>query len=153
MIEFYRVTYHEALANSKRFYHTKKIKEIAEGASSVVSLGHHTGEGWLLTGEMVELIQNGVQNIICMQPFACLPNHVTGKGMIKELKRVYPGTNIVAIDYDPGASEVNQLNRIKLMISTAFENMEQVKIPGTPGIKTCEEKEYQQIKECVNVIT
>ena len=88
-----------------------------------MSLGNQTGEGWLLTGEMVELIESGVKNIICMQPFACLPNHVVGKGMIKELKRVYPGANIVAVDYDPGASEVNQLNRIKLMISTAFENI------------------------------
>ena len=88
-----------------------------------MSLGNQTGEGWLLTGEMVELIESGVKNIICMQPFACLPNHVVGKGMIKELRRVYPETNIVAVDYDPGASEVNQLNRIKLMISTAFENI------------------------------
>jgi len=72
---------------------------------------------------MVELINKGVKNIICMQPFACLPNHVTGKGMIKELKRVYPGTNIVAIDYDPGASEVNQLNRIKLMLSRAIDEL------------------------------
>ena len=72
---------------------------------------------------MIELIAAGVKNIICMQPFACLPNHVTGKGMLKEIKRLYPGTNIVAIDYDPGASEVNQLNRIKLMLSNAFENI------------------------------
>src|SRR5690606_3537756 len=83
-----------------------------------------TGEGWFLTGEMIELIESGAENIICMQPFACLPNHVTGKGMMKELKRVYPNSNIVAIDYDPGASEVNQLNRIKLMISAAFRNLE-----------------------------
>ncbi|MEL7568233.1 MAG: acyl-CoA dehydratase activase-related protein, partial [Dehalobacterium sp.] len=152
IIESYRVTYHEALANSKRFYASKSIKEIAEGASSVVSLGHHTGEGWLLTGEMVELIQSGVKNIICMQPFACLPNHVTGKGMMKELKRVYPGTNIVAIDYDPGASEVNQLNRIKLMISTAFENMEEIKTTGTTGINTYEQRKYQQVKEFVSAI-
>jgi len=152
IIESYRSISHEALANSKRFYAPKSIKEIAEGASSVVSLGHHTGEGWLLTGEMVELIQNGVKNIICMQPFACLPNHVTGKGMMKELKRVYPGTNIVAIDYDPGASEVNQLNRIKLMISTAFENMEEVKAPGTPGINTYEQKKYQHVKEFAGVM-
>jgi predicted nucleotide-binding protein (sugar kinase/HSP70/actin superfamily) len=76
---------------------------------------------------MVELIESGVKNIVCMQPFACLPNHVTGKGMMKELKRVYPGANIVAIDYDPGASEVNQLNRIKLMLSKAFENMHDTK--------------------------
>ncbi|MGE5630617.1 MAG: acyl-CoA dehydratase activase-related protein [Caulobacteraceae bacterium] len=124
IIEFYRKAYIDALSSSYKFHVPKTIKEIAKGASTVVSLGHQTGEGWFLTGEMVELIQSGVKNIICMQPFACLPNHVTGKGMIKELKRVYPGTNIVAIDYDPGASEVNQLNRIKLMISTAFANIE-----------------------------
>ncbi|TCK92786.1 putative CoA-substrate-specific enzyme activase [Natranaerovirga hydrolytica] len=124
VIEYYMKTYKEELAKSNRFYEPKSIYEIAEGAESVMSLGHQTGEGWFLTGEMIELINTGVKNIICMQPFACLPNHVTGKGMIKALKRVYPGTNIVAIDYDPGASEVNQLNRIKLMISTAFENMD-----------------------------
>lgn len=128
IIDFYRKTYKDALKNSKRFHAPKSIKEIAEGASSVVSLGHQTGEGWFLTGEMVELIESGVKNIICMQPFACLPNHITGKGMMKELKRVYPGTNIVAVDYDPGASEVNQLNRIKLMISTAFENIDDLNI-------------------------
>jgi predicted CoA-substrate-specific enzyme activase len=125
IIEMYRETYKEALSNSNRFHPPKSIKDIAKGASTVVDLGHQTGEGWFLTGEMVELIENGAKNIICMQPFACLPNHVTGKGMIKELKRVYPDTNIVAIDYDPGASEVNQLNRIKLMISTAFENIKE----------------------------
>lgn len=73
---------------------------------------------------MVELINNGVENIACLQPFACLPNHVTGKGMIKELRRQYPQSNVVAIDYDPGASEVNQINRIKLMIAVAFENLQ-----------------------------
>ncbi|MBR0365805.1 MAG: 2-hydroxyacyl-CoA dehydratase, partial [Clostridia bacterium] len=93
------------------------IAEIAEGAKSVLQLGHCTGEGWFLTGEMIELITTGVPNIVCVQPFACLPNHVTGKGMIKELRRQYPQSNIVAIDYDPGASEVNQLNRIKLMMA------------------------------------
>jgi len=75
----------------------------------------------VLTAEMIELIKNGAKNIVCMQPFACLPNHVTGKGMIKELRRRYPESNIVAVDYDPGASEVNQLNRIKLMLSVAFK--------------------------------
>lgn len=106
----------------------KPIEDIAEGASHVLQLGHVTGEGWFLTGEMVELIESGVPNIICMQPFACLPNHVTGKGMIKELRRQHPEANIVAVDYDPGASEVNQLNRIKLMISTAFQNMRAEKV-------------------------
>lgn len=83
------------------------------------------GEGWLLTAEMIELIESGAPNIICMQPFACLPNHVTGKGMIKELKRRYPLANIVAVDFDPKQSEVNQLNRIKLMLSVAFKNLNQ----------------------------
>ena len=128
VIEYYRKTFRKALSESKRFYAPKTINEIADGAATVVDLGHQTGEGWFLTGEMVELIHSGVKNIICMQPFACLPNHVTGKGMMKELKRVYPGSNIVAIDYDPGASEVNQLNRIKLMITTAFENIRELRI-------------------------
>ena len=82
-----------------------------------------TGEGWFLTGEMLELIHSGAPNIVCTQPFACLPNHVVGKGVIKELRRRYPESNIVAIDFDPGASEVNQLNRLKLMLSTANKNL------------------------------
>lgn len=124
IIDFYSETYRKALKSSTRFSAPKSIFEIAKGASEIMSLGHQTGEGWFLTGEMIELIESGAENIICMQPFACLPNHVTGKGMMKELKRVYPNSNIVAIDYDPGASEVNQLNRIKLMISSAFRNLE-----------------------------
>jgi len=88
-------------------------------------LGNFTGEGWLLTGEMIELIHSGVQNIVCMQPFACLPNHIVGKGMIREIRRHYPEVNIVAIDYDPGASEVNQQNRIKLMLSNAKKKLQQ----------------------------
>jgi predicted CoA-substrate-specific enzyme activase len=126
-LEYYRKAYVEAVKASKRFTPPKPIRKIAEGASDIVDLGHQTGEGWFLTGEMVELIESGVKNIVCMQPFACLPNHVTGKGMMKELKRIYPGTNIVAVDYDPGASEVNQLNRVKLMLSKAFENMHKEK--------------------------
>ena len=102
-----------------KFMLTERIQELAEKSSSVLSCGNSCGEGWFLTAEMIELIQDGVPNIICAQPFACLPNHVTGKGMIKELRRQYPNSNIVPIDYDPGASEANQLNRIKLMISTA----------------------------------
>ncbi|MDD3705439.1 MAG: acyl-CoA dehydratase activase-related protein [Clostridiaceae bacterium] len=150
IIEYYRKDYREALASSNRFYAPETIEEIAKGASSVVSLGHQTGEGWFLTGEMVELIHNGVKNIICMQPFACLPNHVTGKGMMKELKRVYPGTNIVAIDYDPGASEVNQLNRIKLMISTAFENMNDFE---THKVRSYVTKEYKKMRSALSMRT
>ena len=93
--------------------------ELARKASTVLSLGNQAGEGWLLTGEMIELIEHGVPNIVCCQPFACLPNHVVGKGMFREVRRRYPQANIVAIDYDPGSSEVNQLNRLKLLLSAA----------------------------------
>lgn len=110
----------KALSESERFQPPISIEELGKLATDVLSLGNQTGEGWYLTAEMIELILTGAQNIVCMQPFACLPNHVTGKGMIKELKRRYPNANITAIDYDPGASEVNQINRIKLMLSTAF---------------------------------
>jgi predicted nucleotide-binding protein (sugar kinase/HSP70/actin superfamily) len=99
------------------------IEELAVMATPIVSVGNMTGEGWFLTGEMLELIKNGTPNIVCCQPFACLPNHIVGKGVIKELRLRYPESNIVAIDYDPGASEVNQLNRIKLMLSTAGKNL------------------------------
>ena len=91
-------------------------------ASHYVSLGNQSGEGWFLTGEMLELIHSGVPNIVCVQPFGCLPNHVVGKGVIKTLREHNPDSNIVAIDFDPGASEVNQLNRIKLMLSVAKDN-------------------------------
>ena len=126
-IEFYRKDMKKALNKSKRFEAPKSIEELARGAEPLLSLGNQTGEGWFLTAEMVELIQSGVKNIVCMQPFGCLPNHVTGKGMIKELKRQYPGSNITAIDYDPGASEVNQINRIKLMLSVAFKKLKNEK--------------------------
>ena len=96
----------------------------AKKAETVTSLGTQCGEGWLLAGEMTELIDSGVENIVCLQPFACLPNHVTGKGMIKPLRKHNPLSNICAIDYDPGASDVNQLNRIKLMMATAHKNLE-----------------------------
>ena len=122
-MEYYRKEMKKALHRSKRFEPPKSIDQLAAGAETILSLGNQTGEGWFLTAEMVELIESGVKNVICMQPFACLPNHVTGKGMIKELKSRYPGANITAIDYDPGASEVNQLNRIKLMLSVAFKNL------------------------------
>ncbi|MCX7884958.1 MAG: 2-hydroxyacyl-CoA dehydratase [Caloramator sp.] len=123
LAEYYRKVMKSALKKSKRFEPPRKIEELANKASQILSIGNMCGEGWLLTAEMIELIESGAPNIICMQPFACLPNHVTGKGMIKELRRRYPEANIVAVDYDPGASEVNQLNRIKLMLSVAFKNL------------------------------
>ena len=112
-----------AFQKSRHFTPPVSIYRIVEYAKPIVSIGNQTGEGWFLTGEMVELIHSGVNNIVCTQPFACLPNHVVGKGVIKELRRRFPLSNIVAIDYDPGASEVNQLNRIKLMLSTAQKNL------------------------------
>ena len=123
-IEKYRKCANDALAASKRFHPTVPIQKLAEYASPIVSCGNQTGEGWFLTGEMIELIKSGVPNIVCTQPFGCLPNHVVGKGVIKELRHQYPDSNIVAVDYDPGASEVNQLNRIKLMLSTAGKNLQ-----------------------------
>jgi len=126
-MEFYRKVYIDSLKDSKRFDTPKSIYEIAQGASQFLSLGHQTGEGWFLTGEIIELIESGVPNVICVQPFGCLPNHITGKGMIKKIKNTYPDTNLVAIDYDPGASEVNQINRIKLMLSNSIINTKNAK--------------------------
>ena len=123
ILENYRRHMKKYLNRSKRFSAPHSIYHLANSASDILSLGNQTGEGWFLTAEMIELIKSGAPNIVCMQPFACLPNHVTGKGMIKELRRRYPEANIVAVDYDPGASEVNQLNRIKLMLSVAFKNL------------------------------
>ncbi len=121
------------LEQSHRFHAPASIYHKANLANQIMSLGHHCGEGWLLTAEMIDLIHSGVPNIVCVQPFGCLPNHVTGKGMIKELKRNYPQANITAIDYDPGASEVNQLNRLKLMLSVAFKNIQATSEPH-PGL-------------------
>jgi predicted nucleotide-binding protein (sugar kinase/HSP70/actin superfamily) len=95
------------------------MEQLVEKASSVTSVGVQAGEGWLLTGEIMELIDSGTPNVVCAQPFACLPNHVTGRGMFQEIRRQRAEANIVSIDYDPGSSEANQLNRIKLMISAA----------------------------------
>ncbi|MBR4067001.1 MAG: 2-hydroxyacyl-CoA dehydratase [Clostridia bacterium] len=112
-----------ALQESRHFEPPMPIREIAALAEPFISLGNQYGEGWFLTGEMAELLTTGVNNIICIQPFACLPNHVVGKGVIKTLRQHYPGANIVAVDYDPGSSEANQLNRIKLMLSTAVKEL------------------------------
>ncbi len=114
----------KALERSRRFEAPMPIRQVAQLAKPFLSIGNQYGEGWFLTGEMAELLLTGTPNIVCIQPFACLPNHVVGKGVIKQLKKAYPQANIVAVDYDPGASEVNQLNRIKLMLSTAKKNLE-----------------------------
>ena len=111
------------LEKSNRFHAPTPIGELADMASRILSLGNQTGEGWLVTAEMIEFIEQGTDNIICVQPLACLPNHVAGKGMIKPVMELFPLANIVPIDYDPGISAVNQLNRIKLMLSSAFKNI------------------------------
>ena len=122
-LEWLRSAARDEFEKSKHFIPPARIEETAAHAEHIVSPGNQTGEGWFLTGEMIELIETGTPNIVCTQPFACLPNHLVGKGVIKELRHQYPLANIVAIDYDPGASEVNQLNRIKLMLSTAQKNL------------------------------
>ncbi|MCH5252624.1 MAG: 2-hydroxyacyl-CoA dehydratase [Lachnospiraceae bacterium] len=123
LLENFRKPLRKALEESNRFEAPPSIHTLAEYAEPFVSTGNQTGEGWFLTGEMIELLHSNVPNIVCTQPFGCLPNHVVGKGVIKQLRKSFPGANIVAVDYDPGASEVNQLNRIKLMLATASENL------------------------------
>ncbi len=118
-LEQFRRTAVRELVRSVHFVPPAKIEHLADLAAPHVSIGNETGEGWFLTGEMMELIEEGVPNIVCTQPFGCLPNHVVGKGVIKNLRATHPNANIIAVDYDPGASEVNQLNRIKLMLSSA----------------------------------
>ena len=122
-IEKQRNIIRKAIARYPRFGHIPTIHELATACREVISLGHQGGEGWLLTAEMLEMLKTDVPNILCMQPFACLPNHITGKGVIRELSRRFPYANIAPVDYDPGASEVNQLNRIKLMMTVAKQNM------------------------------
>ena len=123
LVDWMRKPVDEMLEKSDRFERPEPISVMQDKARQILSLCNNMGEGWLLTAEMLDLIDHGAPNIICAQPFACLPNHVVGKAVIKELRRLHPESNIVAVDYDPGASEVNQLNRIKLMISVAKENM------------------------------
>lgn len=131
MLEFFRHPMSDALKKSRRFEPPSTIKELAALASQQVSLGNMAGEGWFLTGEMMELAERGVPNIVCLQPFGCLPNHITGKGVMHALRERYPDSNIIALDCDAGASEVNQVNRIKLMLSVARE-----KAPGNADMTT-----------------
>ena len=119
-LDLYNAPVREAvdLAHGK-FSQDLPMPELVKKADEVTSVGVQAGEGWLLTAEILELIESGCPNVVCAQPFACLPNHVTGRGMFGKIRRLHPEANIVSIDYDPGASEANQLNRIKLMISAA----------------------------------
>ena len=140
LLEYFRKTARKELNASKHFIAPSAISDLAAMAKEFVSLGNQTGEGWFLTGEMLELIHTGTQNIVCTQPFGCLPNHIVGKGVIKELRRAHPEANIIAVDYDPGASEVNQLNRIKLMLSTAQKNL---RTSHTSNVKIVPQLNYE----------
>ena len=113
-----------ALKKSKKGYLLPcNIWELEEKVNDILSIGNQTGEGWFLTAEMIEYIEHGIPNIVCVQPFACLPNHVVGKGVIKTIRSKFPEANISPIDYDPGASEANQTNRIKLLMTVAKDNL------------------------------
>ena len=105
------------------FYAPGPFKELVEKPEGIISLGAKMGEGWLLTAEMIELVQGGYGNIVCAQPFGCLPNHIVGKGMVNKIRAMYPSANITPIDYDPSATRVNQENRIKLMLAVAKERL------------------------------
>ena len=144
-VESLRKAMRQALKGS-RFLPVSRIGDLASSVRGIISRGNQAGEGWLLTAEMLELIDHGVNNVLCLQPFGCLPNHITGKGVMKELKRLRPHANLMAVDYDPGSSEANQLNRIKLFMSVAHTGLEQqgeASCPETPcpGAKPAEQRE------------
>ena len=135
-----------ALASSKKGYlQPCDIWHLEEKVKEVLSIGNQTGEGWFLTAEMIEYIENGIPNIICVQPFACLPNHVVGKGVIKTIRSMFPNANISPVDYDPGASETNQINRIKLLMTVAKDNLKKQEIEAKALEKENTEKEQVKI--------
>ena len=124
LLDILNRSYREALSQSKKQYlPLADIWELEDNVKDILSIGNQTGEGWFLTAEMIEYIEHDIPNIICVQPFACLPNHVVGKGVIKSIREKYPNANISPIDYDPGASETNQTNRIKLLMTVAKDNL------------------------------
>ncbi len=136
-----------ALANSKKNYLPPcDIWHLEEKVQDVLSIGNQTGEGWFLTAEMIEYIENDIPNIVCVQPFACLPNHVVGKGVIKTIRSMFPEANISPVDYDPGASEANQTNRIKLLMTVAKDNL---KLKNNSNKKVIEENnnDYSRQKQ------
>ena len=138
-----------ALANSKKGYLAPcDIWHLEEQVKDVLSIGNQTGEGWFLTAEMIEYMEHGITNIVCVQPFACLPNHVVGKGVIKTIRNKYPEANISPIDYDPGASEANQTNRIKLLMTVAKDNLENKnKSKKAIEIENLAQEEKEKIKK------
>ena len=139
-----------ALAKSKKGYMQPcNIWELEDKVKDILSIGNQTGEGWFLTAEMVEYIEHGIPNIVCVQPFACLPNHVVGKGVIKTIRNKYPMANISPIDYDPGASEANQTNRIKLLMAVAKDNL---KKEQSKSLHTESENLKNEISELKEII-
>ncbi|MCL2633239.1 MAG: 2-hydroxyacyl-CoA dehydratase [Oscillospiraceae bacterium] len=146
LFEYMQKPVAEAIEGTK-FGHHMHFRDVRKLVDGIVSTGNIAGEGWFLTAEMIELMHDGVNNIICMQPFACLPNHIIGKGVIGELKRRNTQSNIVAIDYDPGASEVNQINRIRLMLAQAIKNMEeQTDLQSSPeSVVIVNNNKYEEI--------
>ena len=137
-----------ALASSKKGYLPPcDIWHLEEKVKDVLSIGNQTGEGWFLTAEMIEYIENGIPNIVCVQPFACLPNHVVGKGVIKTIRNMFPEANISPIDYDPGASEANQTNRIKLMMTVAKDNLKRKEKEVAAIKKENEESSNKETKQ------
>ena len=126
----------KALSNSQKGYLMPcNIWELEDKVKDILSIGNQTGEGWFLTAEMIEYIEHGIPNIVCVQPFACLPNHVVGKGVIKTIRSKYPNANIAPIDYDPGASEANQTNRLKLLMTVAKDNLKREEIQKNKSSK------------------
>ena len=137
-----------ALESSKKNYLPLcDIWHLESQVKDILSIGNQTGEGWFLTAEMVEYIENGIPNIVCVQPFACLPNHVVGKGVIKSIRNKYPEANISPVDYDPGASEANQTNRIKLLMTVAKDNLKLMQKEKEALLK---ENSVDKIKKKVN---
>ena len=124
LIEWYRKPLEKALKNSKRFHEITSIGKLAKRASQYLSLGNRAGEGWFLTADMIDLLYHECRGVVCLQPFACLPNHITGEGMIHKLHSAYPEAIFLALDCDASASEVNQANRLKLMMNALTEKKE-----------------------------
>jgi predicted nucleotide-binding protein (sugar kinase/HSP70/actin superfamily) len=116
-IEAFLGPINRAYKKSRHFDPPASIYQLVKYAEPIVSIGNETGEGWFLTGEMIELIHSGVENIVCIQPFGCLPNHIVGKGMVRPLKEIDPSINIVPLDFDASSTQVNQENRLKLMLA------------------------------------
>lgn len=139
----YETKFIKAIENHSTFLPPTRFREVHSLVDGVIGHGCKMGEGWILTADMVDLIKNGYENIICAQPFGCLPNHIAGKGMIRKIKELYPAANIVPIDYDPGATKVNQENRIKLMLAVARENEE----PSAELVETETTEKKSKVKQ------